>query len=161
MAFVNAYLTEEEKTKFNEAQIPDPRWNLPKYCLEPWTWTVDKERGIALINCGIENRDEHNIETFILIDTQIGKNEILSFKLKTANMGSDALAKKYGVNMVLIWHLISINGLENSDIVSSVEEFVDLLSEALTAYGSSGKPGFIPNVKALIEIDKRGRINEC
>ena len=56
--------------------------------------------------------------------------------------------------------MISINGLENSDIVSSVEEFVDLLSEALTAYGSNGKPGFIPNVKALIEIDKRG-YNEC
>ena len=43
MAFVNAYLTEEEKEKFNEAKIPDPRWNLPKYCLEPWKWTVDKE----------------------------------------------------------------------------------------------------------------------
>lgn len=160
MAFVNAYLTEEEKAKFNEAKIPDPRWNSPKYYLEPWKWTVDKERGIALINCGIENRDEHNIETFILIDTQIEKKEILSFKLKTANMGNDALTKKYGVNMVLIWHLISINGLENSDIVSSVEEFVDLLSEALTVYGSSGNPGFIPNVKALIEIDKRGK-NEC
>ena len=63
--------------------------------------------------------------------------------------------------MVLIWNLISIHGLENSDIVSSVEEFVDLLSEALTAYGSSGKPGFIPNVKALIEINKRSRMNEC
>ena len=36
-------------------------------------------------------------------DTQIEKKEILSFKLKTANMGSDALTKKYGVNMVLIW----------------------------------------------------------
>lgn len=136
------------------AKIIDPRWNLPKYCLEPWKWTVDKERGIALINCGVEDRDEHNIETFVLIDAQIEKRKILSFKLKTANMGSDILAKKYGVSMVLIWHLISISNLENSDIVSSIEEFIELLSEALTAYGSSGKPGFIPNVKALVEIDK-------
>ena len=154
MAFVNAYLTEEEKAKFNEAKIPDPRWNSPKYCLEPWKWTIDKERGIALINCGVENRDEHNIVTFALIDIQIEKRKILSFKLKSANMGSDILAKKYCVNMVLIWHLKNISNIENSDIVSSMDEFIDLLSEALTAYGSSGKPGFIPNVKALIEIDK-------
>lgn len=154
MGFVNAYLTDEEKVKFSEAKITDPRWNLPKYCLEPWKWTVDKERGIALINCGVENRDEHNIVTFALIDIQIEKRKILSFKLKSANMGSDILAKKYCVSMVLIWHLISISNIENSDIVSSMEEFIDLLSEALTAYGSSGKPGFIPNVKALIEIDE-------
>lgn len=34
MPFVNAYLTEEEKSIFDETKIPDPRWNLPKYCLK-------------------------------------------------------------------------------------------------------------------------------
>ena len=155
MAFVNAYLTEEEKEKFNEAKIPDPRWNLPKYCLEPWKWTVDKDRGIALINCGVADRENYKIETFAFINTQIEKHQTLSFEIINKSIKKEEeeeLKKKYDVDCVEKWELIDIHNLKISAIVSSIEGFVELLSEALNVYGINGKINSSYNVKALLEV---------
>jgi hypothetical protein len=155
MAFVNAYLTEEEKEKFNEAKITDPRWNLPKYCLEPWKWTVDKERGIALINCGVADRENYKIETFAFINTQIEIHQILSFEIVNKSIKKEKeieLKKKYDVDWVEKWELIDIHNLKASAIVSSIEKFVELLSDALNVYGINGKIDSSYNVKALVEV---------
>jgi len=157
MAFVNAYLTEEEKEKFNEAKIPDPRWNLPKYCLKLRKWTVDNERGIALINCGVADRENYEIETFAFVNTHIEKRQILSFEMKHYYLDDkkeEELIKKYNVNLIKNWKILSINHLDHSDIVNSYNEFFELLSEALTVYGIDGDPKFVPNVKVFITENK-------
>lgn len=38
MAFVNAYLTEEEKKKFEESKVRDPRYKISKINLMPSKW---------------------------------------------------------------------------------------------------------------------------
>ena len=155
MAFVNAYLTEDEKANLNEAKIPDPRWNLHKYCLKLRKWTIDTERGIALINCGVADRENYEIETFAFVNTRTEAQLVLSFELinqsiKKAEM--PALKKKYAVDLVEKWKLVRIDNPKNSAIVSSIEEFVSLLSEALDAYGVDGEVNRNYNVKALIEL---------
>lgn len=157
MAFVNAYLTDEEKNAFEEAEIPDPRWNLPKYCLKPWKWTVDKERGIALIDCGIADREDYTIRTLAFINTCIENQQILSFEITHYYLDDkeeEELKKKYNVNLIKNWKVLSINHLENSDIIHSYNEFFELLSEALSAYGISGNPNSEVISKALIEVVK-------
>lgn len=155
MAFVNAYLTEEEKARFSEAKIPDPRWNLPKYCLDPRRWTIDKEREIALINCGVADRDNYEIETFAFVNTHIEKRQVLSFnvvrKYQTKEK-NEMLKKKYNVELVKNWDLIGIDNFKKFSIVPSFENFVELLSEALTVYGVDGEPGLVLSVKALVEV---------
>ena len=116
MAFVNAYLTEEEKAKLNEAKIPDPRWNLPKYCLKLRKWTIDNERGIALINCGVSDRENYEIETFAFINTQMEERLILSFEMINKSIKKEEmpdLKKKYNVDLVEKWKLITIHNFKN------------------------------------------------
>ena len=159
VAFVNAYLTDEEKKAFDEAKIPDPRWGLPKYILNARQWTVDRERGIALINCGVADRENYEIETFAFIDTQIEKRQILSFEIVNKGMKKEEkelLKIKYDVDIVENWQLISINNLKDSTIVSSMEKFILLLSESLTVYGINGRINRKYSVKALIEEKCRG-----
>ena len=81
MSFINQYLTNKEKQAFAEAKIADPRWNLPKYCLIPYKWTVDRERNIALVNCGIADRECYEIKTFAFLNTNLEKKQILSFQM--------------------------------------------------------------------------------
>lgn len=155
MAFVNAYLTEEEKEKFREAKVLDPRWNLPKYCLDPRKWTIDKERGLALINCGVADRENYEIETFAFVNIKMEDHLVLSLELINQNIKKEemvALKKKYAVDLVEKWKLISIDNLEKLSIVSSIEEFVRLLSEALDAYGVGGEVNRSYDVKALVEV---------
>lgn len=157
MAFVNAYLTDEEKKAFDEAKIPDPRWGLPKYILNARQWTVDRERGIALINCGVADREKYEIKTFAFINTQIDKRQILSFEITHYYLDDkkeEELIKKYNVNLIKNWKVLSVNHLYNSNIVNSHNEFLKLLSEALTAYGIDGDPKFIPNVKVFVTENK-------
>lgn len=159
MAFVNAYLTEEEKEKFNEAKIPDPRWNLPKYCLKLRKWTVDYERGIALINCGVADREKYEIETFAFINMQTEEPLVLSFEIINKSIKKEEMSdlkKKYNVDLVEKWELISIHNLKKSAIVSSIEEFVRLLSETLDVYGVDGEINRSYNVKALVEVEYGG-----
>ena len=159
MAFVNAYLTDEEKSRFDEAKIPDPRWNLPKYCLEPCKWTADKERGLALINCGVADRENYEIETFAFVNIKTKEHLMMSFELINKNIKKEekiVLKKKYGVDLVERWELISINNLKEMSIVSSLEDFVKLLTEALEAYGVGGKVNRNYNVKALVEVKCEG-----
>lgn len=156
MAFVNAYLTEEEKKAFEEAKIPDPKWGVSKYLLKPSRWTIDRERGIALINCGVADRENYEIETFAFINIQLEKKEILSFEIKGKYLSEEEenpLMKMYNVDMVKKWKVLKIKKLDKSEIVNSHKDFLELLSKALSAYGISGNPNSKVISKALVELD--------
>ena len=64
---------------------------------------------------------------------------------------SERLKKKYNVNLITNWKIGEICNLKNSKIVSSKDEFLKILVEALTAYGVSGNPKYIPNVKVFVK----------
>lgn len=137
MAFVNAYLTDEEKKAFEEAKIPDPRWGVSKYLLKPSRWTIDREKNIALINCGVADRENYEIETFAFVNIQVEKQEILSFEIKGIYLREEEenpLIKMHNVDMVKIWKVLKINKLDKSKIVNSHKDFLELLSKALSAF---------------------------
>lgn len=159
MAFINAYMTDEEIRAFAEAEIPDPRWKLVKRPLKPWQWTVDRERGIALISCGAADREHYEIETFAFVSTDLKKGDILPFEIMQDHDGSirEKLQKEYNVNLVLFWNVLKIENLHRSEIAGTKDEFMELLEEALTAYGADGSPDFIPNVKVFVEYGKNDK----
>ena len=80
--------------------------------------------------------------------------EIINKSIKKEEMSD--LKKKYNVDLVEKWELISIHNLKKSAIVSSIEEFVRLLSETLDVYGVDGEINRSYNVKALVEVEYGG-----
>ena len=155
MAFINKYLSDEEKRRFEEAKIENPvRFHLEKNLLEPNEWTVDAERKIALINCGVADRENPEIETFAFINTDLKENDILIFDMVEYYIDEDEhekLKKEYSVNLIINREVRKIYNLKNSKIIVSKDEFYKILEEALTAYGVSGNPDYIPNVKVFVK----------
>ena len=82
MAFENAYLTEEEKQMFKDAGLTDPRGGLFRgKPFVPTVWTVDRENKIALIYCGVTDREEHQKKTFVLFYKKIDIEHMVRFTL--------------------------------------------------------------------------------
>ena len=155
MSFVNKYLSDEERKRFEEAKIENPvRFHLANNLLNPDAWTVDEERKIALINCGVADREKPEIETFAFVKTDLREKDALLFDLIKYYIDeneSERLKQKYNVNLITNWKIGKICNLKNTKIVSSKDEFLKLLVEALTAYGVSGNPKYIPNVKVFVK----------
>jgi hypothetical protein len=151
MAFVNAYLTVEEKRMFEEAEIRDPRYKIAKEYLKPDKWTIDREKNIVLINCGVADRDEYYKETFALIISHFDDVHWISATLMR-EYGDDCteLTEKYGAEIVK-WKILDL------EIPNKLKDAVDnsyvynLLSEALSAYGVNGNPKYKLNIKAILE----------
>ncbi len=154
MAFVNKYLSDEEKKMFEKAKLENPvRFHLEKNLLEPNEWTVDDERKIALINCGVADRENPEIETFAFINTNFKENDVLIFDMEEYYIDEnehEKLKKEYNVNLIINWKIRKIYNLKSTKIFVSKDEFFKLLLESLTAYGVSGNPNFIPSVKVFI-----------
>lgn len=154
MPFVNAYLTEEEKSIFDETKIPDPRWNLPKYCLRINKWTIDKERRLALICCGVADRDEYEKETFALFYKKLGCECMISLTLIHKHIKDETekiLRNEYNVNLVTQWIVHDWSKPNTLNITK--QELLDILADALSAYGVDGWPDADYSVKAFIEFE--------
>lgn len=154
MAFVNAYLTVEEKRMFEEAKIRDPRYKIAKEYLKPNKWTIDRENNIALINCGIADRDEYDKETFALIYKQIDNEHLIVLTLTTDYFEKEKekmLEIEYNVNLVKRWIVLNCVIADTLNITN--QEVCDILADALTVYGVGGKLNSVQNVKAFIEFE--------
>lgn len=154
MSFVNAYLTEEEKAMFDEKKIPDPRWNLPKYCLKTNKWTIDKERRLALICCGVADRDEYEKQTFALFYKKLDNEHMISLTLIKKyfeDVKENMLRNEYNVNLVIKWIVHDRSKPKALNITN--QELLDILADALTAYGVDGWPDEDYSVKAFIEFE--------
>lgn len=152
MAFVNAYLTDEEKRMIEEANIRDPRYKITKKYLKPSKWTIDRENNIALINCGIADRDEYYKETFALIYKQIDNEHLIALTLVADYFEKEKekmLAIEYNVNLVKKWIMLNCVIADTLNITN--RELRDILTDALTAYGVNGNPKHKLNVKAIFE----------
>ena len=157
MAFVNAYLTEEEKEKFKAAKVRDPRWKLSEEYLIPSIWTVDKENNIALINCGVANRDEHWKKTFALLYKQIDNEHLIKLTLTTDYFEKEQekeLEIEYNVNLVKRWIILDCTIANTLNITN--QKVCDILKDALTVYGVGGNPNRVQSVKAFVEFGQMG-----
>lgn len=165
MAFRNAYLTEEEKEMFEEAQIPDPG-SYGRYVLIPRQWTIDRKNNIALIYCGVPDREEHWKKSFVLFYKGIDSRHMIELIIeeKSTLFGdrtSDKVKKQVGkkllshfdAEIVMTYH---IDKIYRVDKTMSVEAIANILADALSVYGVKGDPDSDcdPHAcKAMVEVD--------
>ena len=156
MAFVNAYLTEKEKEEFEKANIRDPRYSfLKNENLSLSYWTIDKQRKIALISCGIIDRDEPDKEKFALIYKHLDKDHFISFTLAYGhieNKYKTLLKQQYNVGLVKKWILKEISIPDNVLKKIQKNDIFTIIEEALCTYGVDGNPNSNDRVKAFLEI---------
>ncbi len=154
MAFVNAYLTVEEKRMFEEAEIRDPRYKIAKEYLKPDKWTIDREKNIVLINCGVADRDEYYKETFVLFYKQMDNEHLIVLTLTADYFEKEKekmLRNEYSVNLVTKWIILDYVKSDTLNITN--QELCNVLADALTTYGVDGKPNIVQSVKAFIEFE--------
>lgn len=165
MAFQNAYLTEEEKQMFEEAQIPNPG-DWKRSVLIPRQWTVDRKNNIALIYCGIPDREEHWKKSFVLFYKGIDSRHMIEFIIeeKSTLFGdrtSDKVKKQVGkklishfdAEIVMTYH---VDKIYRVDKTTSIETIANILADALSAYGVNGNPDRVYDAhacKAMVEVN--------
>uniref|UniRef100_UPI0026F218DF hypothetical protein n=1 Tax=Ruminococcus flavefaciens TaxID=1265 RepID=UPI0026F218DF len=94
------------------------------------------------------------IETFAFINTDLKDDDILVFDIIQHSFDKEEdikLKNKHNVDLVYNWELIKINNLDLSHVVSSKDEFLQILEEALTAYCIDGNPKKIYKTKVFIK----------
>ncbi len=154
MAFVNAYLTVEEKKIIDASKIRDPRYQIAKKYLMPDKWTIDRENNIILINCGIADRDEYYKETFVLFYKQMDNEHLIVLTLTADYFEKEKekmLRNEYNVNLVTKWIILDYVKSDTLNITN--QELCNVLADALTTYGVNGKPNIVQSVKAFIEFE--------
>lgn len=156
MKFVNAYLSEEEKQIISKARLRDPRYKISQEYLNPSRWTIDRDNSIALMYCGVLDRDDYFKEVFTLVYKYFDNNYMLNFILVPKYYSREEelkLRELYGVELVKKWKLIGYEIPSKLEKEISVDLISEILTEALSAYGVNGNPEHELNVKAVIEID--------
>lgn len=127
---------------------------MPKYCLKSNKWTIDKEKVLALICCGVADRDEYEKETFALFYKKIDIEHMSSLTLIRKFFKDEKekmLKNEYNVNLVTKWIVHDWNKSQTLNITK--QELCDILSDALSAYGVDGWPDIEYSVKAFIEFE--------
>lgn len=157
MAFENAWLSEEEKKKFVEAKLRDPRFSIrsEKY-LPASNWTIDRENDVALVYCGVSSREDYRKEIFVLLYKKFDNEHSIRFTLTNQYFSDDKqkeLEKEYGVKLIKRWRLLDYNMYANIGDIINETEILDILSNAMSSYGVDGDPDIKLSVKALIEVE--------
>lgn len=155
MAFQNAYLTEEEKQMFREAKITDPS-SLRGELLVPNQWTIDRCSKIALVYCGVEDREEHWKETFYLFYNSINTNQMIKLILIRNRLRLDEdriLREKYNVDGVVRWNISEcVIPKKLKFVISSEKNVTELLTDMLSIYGIDGNPNDKFKIKIFLEF---------
>ncbi|MBU3104522.1 hypothetical protein [Clostridium gasigenes] len=64
MSFVNERILEADKEKFNYFNFKN---SVTDEHLEPWKWTIDRERNIFLVGLGGQGYEHSEIPVFLLL----------------------------------------------------------------------------------------------
>lgn len=124
MAFVNERISEEDRLRFNLDSIKRPTLYLQS--IEPYAWTIDKDRRIFLILTKGGSEDEQNAEYFAMG----WDGKVIHVKLRNESVG---LFKD---------HVTTTWSLEHAGIPPDLQAFraeiLSALKEALVAYKVRG-----------------------
>lgn len=156
MAFVNEYLSKEEKDMISKAELRDPRYIISKKYICPGKWTIDREKKMALIYCGELDREEHYKKVFTLICGELNNEHMISFTLVTnyyEHKEVESLRELHKVELVKKWKLIDYkipNELLNK---YSFDFFRKIILEALSVYRIDGNPQVQLSTKVFLEIE--------
>lgn len=121
MAFVNEFMSKEERGEFAAKAIKNPGNTL--VTLEATRWTIDREKNVFLI-WGYQEREESYDFYFLLCLN----NTPMSVKLSKTWIDRETCE----------WQLLYIKIPE--DLKEKTSEIIQSLKEALTVYGFNGSP---------------------
>lgn len=127
MAFINEFMTEEEKSEFEARKIPNPGNSL--YTLSPYKWTIDRDEDIFLI-WGLEEREDDRDKSHFL------------FCWKGINIPV-FVRESWDENSIHIWSLIRIN--IPTQYTEKTDEIMQSVREAFLVYAFNGVPDDLRN----------------
>ena len=133
MAFVNAFMTEEEKAEFEVKAIPNPGNKL--VTLKPYRWTIDREQDVFLV-WGLQEREEPHDEYFLLG----WKGTPINVKLREYWVSGAELG----------WELIRLE--LPAHLKDQRDEIIKCLKDALRVYGFNGNPNDQYNQAAKVHF---------
>ncbi|MDE7229505.1 MAG: hypothetical protein K2N56_03410 [Oscillospiraceae bacterium] len=165
MAFENAYLTEEEKEMFVEAHILDPG-DWKSSILIPHQWTIDRKNNIALIYCGVPDREEYWKKSFVLFYKGIDSRHMIELIIEDSrtwfgNRTNDEVKKQIGKKLIShfdaeVVRRYLVHKIYRIDKTTSIETIANVLADALSAYGVNGNPDHAHDAhafKAIVEVN--------
>lgn len=150
MAFVNDYLTNEEKEVFKQRAIPTGVfWKGGILGYDPYSkvkCTLDRDEYIYLFDLGrhhnAEDLNEHN---FRFVWDSLSGNEAILISVKK-NFLHKSIHGEDGV----LWSSLSLGLPQNLN--SEKKTVIDKFKEALVTYGLNGKPGLVINFNTKFDF---------
>jgi len=124
MAFINEWMTQDDRTEFASRKILTP--GSPWLTLDPYRWTIDRNENVILLET-LQDREETSYYYFFLL----WKETPISLRLK------DAWSKENNCS-IRTWDLISIDS--GIQLKEHKDEILQSLREALRVYGFDGNP---------------------
>lgn len=121
MAFVNEFISEEDKQKIDWTKF---KWWKNSDPHRPWKWTIDRERDVFLVMLVGRGREGDHPELYALC----WKGDVIRFCAERDGNGMFAT----GVDM--LWKIFNIEIPPNLEGVK--EEVLSVLREAIDAHGS-------------------------
>lgn len=131
MAFVNAFLTEEEKAEFKAKAIPNPGNKL--ITLKPYRWTIDREQDVFFVR-GWQDREDPYDYYFLM-----------GWKGTPINI---ELRQYWVKGSPRTWELIRL-GLPDH-LQDQRDAIIQSIKDALTVYAADGDPNEPAN--KIIEV---------
>ena len=139
MVFVREFVSEEDIKKYDLDGIWDIYHPFSKGKRPPGfshSWTIDREREIFFIPVAAGREERSNRMTCVLW----WKGTLLAVKIDLAAGSSGNLSD---VPFKMVWALVDVH--QSDDFVVAREEVIQVLKEALTAYGYRGAKRQVPN----------------
>lgn len=132
MAFVNERIPEADKVRFNSFGFINP---VTGDCVEPWKWTIDRERDIFLVGLGGQGYEHSEIPMFYAL--VLGKRVI---SIETFSWGKGDAC----VGVEKWWKLTSIKVPQS--LFPEKDKIIELIKEAFDAHGSGYKRDHVKKI---------------
>jgi hypothetical protein len=147
MAFVNEKISECDREYFYSLNLKSP---FTDELVEPWKWTIDREREIFLVGLAGQGSEHSEIPMYYAL---VWKKNVIIIETFSGGTGS------YSTGVEKWWRIPSIRIPEC--MAAEKDKVVELVKEAFDAHGSGYKrdhvkkvefkhiasPFFIPEVK--------------
>lgn len=134
MAFVNEAISEADMDIFNSYKLESPF--TANLLIEPYKWTIDRERDVFLVSLGGQGREHSEIPEYYAL---VWKKNIIIMETFSGGVGSAST----GVEKW--WKITSIKVPES--LMQEKDTVMDLIKEAFDAYGSRNRRDCVKKVE--------------
>ncbi|AEV67600.1 hypothetical protein [Acetivibrio clariflavus] len=132
MAFINEKISEADKEIFNSYGFKSVFTNDP---IEPWEWTIDRERDIFLV--ALEGRGYYDSE-IPLFYALVWQKRVIKIEAYRKSIGD------FFTGTEMYWRITKIEA--PMFFFNQKDELIELIKEAFDAHGSLGRRDIVTKV---------------